>query len=121
MFISLLFFVPKMETNWNQYFFNFVNANQDKHWDWYHLSQNPNITMDIVEANPDKPWDWKSLSRNKFTKEKENFELRELRVKHQKFVQEHLFEELVKIAMHPNKIEKYLSMGYTIDELDDIL
>ena len=131
-----------METNWNQCFFNFVEANMDKPWDWFGLSQNPNITwdiveanpdkhwdwdkisgnknitFDIVEANPDKHWDWKSLSKKKFTKEKENFELR---VKHQKFVQEHLFEELVKIAMHPNKIEKYLSMGYTIDELDDIL
>ena len=107
-----------MDTNWNQYFFNHVEANLDKPWDWFGLSQNPNITWDIVEANPDKHWDWKSLSKKKFTKEKENFELR---VKHQKFVQEHLFEELVKIAMHPNKIEKYLSMGYTIDELDDIL
>jgi 6-phosphogluconate dehydrogenase len=74
--------------------------------------------MDIVEANPNKPWSWKTLSENKFAKEKEQFELR---VKHQKFVQEHLFEEFVKAYMHPNRILKLLDMGYTIDELDDIL
>ena len=45
----------------------------------------------------------------------------ELRVKHQQFVQEHLLEEFVKIYMHPNRIQKLLDMGYSIDELDDIL
>ena len=132
----------KMNTNWNQYFFNFivkhsdkpwdwkwlsgnsnitweiVQQNPDKPWDWYGLSINPNITMDNVEANPNKPWDWTWLSRNKFTKEKELFELR---VKHQRFVQEHLFEEFVKAYMHPNRINKLLEIGYSIDELDDIL
>jgi hypothetical protein len=44
-----------------------------------------------------------------------------LRVKHQRFVQEHLFEELVKISMHPNRIQKLLDMGYSIDELDNLL
>ena len=83
-----------MNTNWNQYFFNFIVKHSDK------------------------PWDWTWLSRNKFTKEKEMFELR---VKHQRFVQEHLFEELVKVYMHPNRINKLLDMGYSIDELDDIL
>lgn len=74
--------------------------------------------MDIVEANPDKPWSWGGLSNNKFSKEKEIFKLR---VKYQKFVQEHIFEELVQIAMHPYRIKKLLDMGYYIDELDDIL
>jgi hypothetical protein len=53
-----------------------------------------------------------------FTKEKEQFELR---VTHQKFVKEHLFEEFVKVYMHPNRIQKLLDMGYSIDELDDVL
>ena len=142
-----------METNWNKYFFKFINKYSDKSWDWYWLSENPNITWDIVEANPnitmdiveanlDKPWSWRRLSsnpnitwdiieanldkymswsylsRNKFAKEKEIFELR---VKHQKFVQKHLFEEFVKAYMHPKRIQKLLDMGYKIDELDDIL
>jgi len=25
-------------------------------WSWYGLSNNPNITFDIMEANSDKPW-----------------------------------------------------------------
>jgi hypothetical protein len=95
-----------------------VEANPDKPWDWYALSINPNITMEIVEANPDKPWDWIGLSQNIFPKEKEMFELR---VKYQKFVQEHLFEEFVKAYMHPNRIQKLLDMGYSIDELDNLL
>ena len=108
----------KMNTNWNQYFFNFIVKHSDKPWDWKWLSGNSNITIDFVEANSDKPWDWTWLSRNKFTKEKELFELR---VKHQRFVQEHLFEEFVKAYMHPNRINKLLEIGYSIDELDDIL
>ena len=53
-----------METNWNQYFFDFIQTHLDKHWDWKLLSSNPNITMDIVEANPNKPWNWQWLSEN---------------------------------------------------------
>ena len=95
-----------------------VEANLDKDWNWNWLSCNPNITWDIVEANPDKDWNWFRISYNTFQKEKEVFELR---VKKQKFIQENIFEELVKIAMHPKKIKKYLNMGYSIDELDYLL
>jgi len=45
----------------------------------------------------------------------------EIRVKYQRFVQEHLFEEFVKVAMHPKRIQKLLDMGYSIDELDNLL
>lgn len=48
--------------NWNKHFFRIIKDNSDKPWDWYHLSQNPNITWDIVEANLDKPWDLIGLS-----------------------------------------------------------
>jgi hypothetical protein len=82
------------------------------------LSLNPNITWEIIQINIDKPWNWVMLSSNKFTKDKEMFMLR---INHQKFVQENLFEEFVKAYMHPNRIEKLLDMGYSIDELDDIL
>ena len=71
-----------------------------------------------MEANPDKPWSWWGISYNAFTKEKEIFELR---VKHQKLVQEYLFEEFVKVYMHPNRIVKLLQIGYSIDELDEVL
>ena len=36
----------------------------DKKWRWYRLSNNPNITMDIIEKYPDKPWVWDIISEN---------------------------------------------------------
>jgi len=63
---------PTFERHWNWYSlsknpqvtWDIVQANPDKQWDWGCLSRNPNITWDIVQANPDKPWDWRWLSRN---------------------------------------------------------
>ena len=95
-----------------------VEANPDKPWDWDGLSANPNITMDIVEAKIDKPWNWYGLSSNMFKKDKEIFKLR---VKHQRFVQKNLFEEFVKVYMHPNRVQQLLDIGYSFDELDDLL
>jgi hypothetical protein len=28
------------------------------------MSENPNITWDIIQANPDFPWDWDCISQN---------------------------------------------------------
>lgn len=52
-----------MENNWNNYFFKFIKYHSDKPWSWSGLSQNPNITMDIVKANPRELWDWCYLTR----------------------------------------------------------
>ena len=41
-----------------------VKDNLDKPWNWDYLSMNPNITWDVVQANPDKPWSWCCLSAN---------------------------------------------------------
>ena len=35
-----------------------------KEWDYQLLSENPNITWDIVQAHPGKPWDYSMLSGN---------------------------------------------------------
>ena len=86
--------LSKMDTNWNQIFFKFIKKHNNK------------------------PWNWNGLSYNIFTKGKEIFELR---VKHQKFVQDRFFEEFVKVYMHPKRIQKLLDMGYEIDELDEVL
>jgi hypothetical protein len=59
----------------------------------------------------DKHWDFYSLGKNTFKKEKEIFESR---VKKQQFIQENVFEELVKVAMHPKRIVKYLNMWDTL-------
>jgi len=34
-------------------------------------------------------------------------------------VQENLFEELVKVYMHPKRMNKLLDMGYSIEEIVD--
>ena len=44
--------------------FDIVEKYIDKPWSWYGLSQNPNITFDFVEKHMDKPWVWSSLSYN---------------------------------------------------------
>ena len=44
--------------------FDIVEKHIDKPWDWQMLSNNPNITFDIIEKHIDKPWDWCDLSNN---------------------------------------------------------
>ena len=39
----------------------------------------------------------------------------------QLFVQTYLFEEFVKAYMHPSRINKLIELGYSPEELDDIL
>jgi len=51
-----------------------------------------------------------------YKKEKESFERK---CKHQKFVQENLFEEFVKVYMHPKRMNKLLEMGYSIEVIVD--
>ena len=45
--------------------FDYIKEHPDKNWvDYYEISQNPNITWDIIEANPDKPWQYGVVDRN---------------------------------------------------------
>ena len=61
---NLEIFKKDFSISWSNYFWNkFVLKHEDK-ISWYHLSENPNITWEIVKANLDKPWDWEQLSRN---------------------------------------------------------
>ena len=68
--IKLLETFPDKPWNWNflsqnpNITWDIVKANQDKPWNWNVLSWNPNITWDIVKANPDKPWNWYGLSES---------------------------------------------------------
>ena len=45
-----------------------MKSNPDKDWNYLRLSENPNITWDIVEANPDIDWNYSLLSGNQMTK-----------------------------------------------------
>ena len=44
--------------------FDIVEKHINKPWDWQMLSNNPNITSDIVEEHIKKPWNWSLLSYN---------------------------------------------------------
>ena len=41
-----------------------IEKHPEKPWDWYWISQNPNITMEIIETYPEKPWNWRGISQN---------------------------------------------------------
>lgn len=47
-----------------------IQQNPDKPWNWSSISINPNITWKIIQQNPDKPWCWYGISRNKFNRDK---------------------------------------------------
>ena len=66
-------FRKTVEKEWSIKYWNFIQENTDKPWDWPIISENPNITMDIIRENPDKPWNWRLISENEFQKEKELF------------------------------------------------
>ena len=42
---------------------NFVKKYIDK-LDWYYVSLNKNMTLDIIESNPDLLWDYECISSN---------------------------------------------------------
>ena len=57
-------FKTKVELEWVEHFWKFIENNSNKPWSWDYLSINPNITFDIVLAHPYKPWNWYYLSLN---------------------------------------------------------
>ena len=65
-------FRQRVEKEWREYYWEFVLKFSDK-LDWYAISNNPNITMDIIETNLNKPWSWYNISCNPFNYEKELF------------------------------------------------
>jgi len=61
-----------IQSKWEEHYWYFLIKYEDM-LDWFYISRNPNITMEMIENNPDKPWDWDWVSENKFSKEKELF------------------------------------------------
>ena len=51
-----------LEDEWVKGYWNFIQNNQDKGWDWNDISRNPNITWEIIQNNPGKNWNWGELS-----------------------------------------------------------
>ena len=53
-----------LEDEWTRGYWDFIQNNQDKFWNWHYMSKYPNITWDIIQNNPDKPWNWSWISLN---------------------------------------------------------
>ena len=49
---------------WHRTYFQFILDHLEYSWDWYALSENPNITLETVLQHPDLPWDWYGISMN---------------------------------------------------------
>ena len=49
---------------WSQYFFKFIKDNPMQNWNWYYISWNPNITMEIIRDNPIQNWNLFGISNN---------------------------------------------------------
>jgi len=79
------------------------------HWEW--LSYNPNA-IHLLEKNPDKI-NWSKLSSNPSI-----FEIDYEALKKRCLIYS---EELIQKAFHPSRIQKYLDVGISIDELDNYL
>ena len=94
----------KFLDEWSEKWFQFIKDNPHKDWCYIWLSENPNITWEIVQANPDKPWDFQLLSWNKMTPAREEF----IRKKFQGwFRRSDLKAELMANVWHPRNFEKF--------------
>jgi len=49
-----------IQNKWDEYYWNFLMKYGDK-LEWYCLSENPNITIEMIEKYPNKPWDWRYI------------------------------------------------------------
>ena len=52
-----------LESEWLRGWYQLIQSNLDKPWDWGYLSYNLNITWDLIRDNPDiLIWDWEFIS-----------------------------------------------------------
>ncbi len=68
------------------------------------VSQNTNITLEIIEKYIDKPWNWYLLSRNIMSNERDNFIRKELQ---KQFRESDLFKEMMEKIWHPKNYQKF--------------
>ena len=88
-----------------------VQNNPDKPWKYSMLSQNPNITWKIVRNNSDKSWSYYFLSQNEMKTDKENY----INKKCAQNISNTIFEELIQVVWHPKNIEKFRYLDPDLD------
>jgi hypothetical protein len=96
-----------------------VKANPDKPWDYGYLSQNPNITWDIVKANPEEPWNYKWLSCNRMTNRKPSEIVSKNRVhSRMRLLKSELCQKALEWYLRPENVQYYVEK-YGWEEWDE--
>ncbi len=55
----------KFEDEWSAYWFSNIKKTKEKEWNWYRISENPNITWKtIIDNIGEIQWNWNSVSQN---------------------------------------------------------
>ena len=90
-----------------------INDNPDKLWNRWGISRNPNITFSIIQSNPDKPWDWYNLSLNKFENDPyftsvHYFTSNSYKKKITNVFHNTIHEELISKACHPIRVLNWM-------------
>ncbi len=57
-------YIKLINSQWTDYYWNFILNNLDKDLSWEGLSLNPNITMSIIDEYNYLPWVWEKVSCN---------------------------------------------------------
>ena len=57
-------YIQIADKSWDDKYINFIKSISTEYWNWYTLSGNSNIKMEMVNDNPQLPWNWKGLSKN---------------------------------------------------------
>ena len=84
--------------------------------DWFNLSRNPNA-FHILEKYPEKI-DWQSIDWDNLSTNHTIFELDYNALEERCNIYK---EELMQVALHPSRIEKYLEQGIAIEDLDNYI
>ena len=76
-----------------------LNEYSDKPWNWYLISCNPSLTVEMIYKYPDKDWNFEEITQNLFEKEYE------IELKKVKF--NHIEEQLIAEVYHPKRFKEW--------------
>ena len=63
--------INRTNEKWCCKYMDFILAYPTRPWEWEWISDNPNLTLNIIEKYPARHWDWREISKKTFNKDKE--------------------------------------------------
>jgi hypothetical protein len=54
----------KIKEEWCEKWMKYIEQHPEHPWNWYGISNNPNLTMEYVEKHPEHSWNWYWISSN---------------------------------------------------------